>query len=343
MPEPITWSLQVSVGIFVAAALLIGVFGKWLTALADQLADRTGLGEALMGAFFLGAATSTPEIVTSVTAAATNHPELAVSNALGGIATQTVFLAIADLTYRRANLEHAAASSANIMLGTLMLVMLALVLLAGLSPNVAVWGIHPATPILIVAYLYGLRLVFQAQTKPMWVPQKTLETREDRPQAWPLGPGLPALWTRLAVAVGVVGLGGWLVAKAGVGISDATGITETVVGALFTALSTSLPELVTAMAAVHRGALTMAVGGVLGGNAFDSLLTAFSDVAYRQGSVFHAVSDRQTFLVAVGILMTSILLMGLIGREKHGLANIGFGSVLMLVVYLGAMMSLVLA
>ena len=36
--------------------------------------------------------------------------DLAMSNAVGGIAVQTLFLAIADVAYRRANLEHAAAS-----------------------------------------------------------------------------------------------------------------------------------------------------------------------------------------------------------------------------------------
>ena len=77
------------------------------------LADETGLGEAIFGAVLLGSATSIAGITTSVTAAVNALPSLAISNAIGGIAAQTVFLAVADITYRPANLEHAAASAAR--------------------------------------------------------------------------------------------------------------------------------------------------------------------------------------------------------------------------------------
>jgi cation:H+ antiporter len=55
-----------------------------------------------------------------------------------------------------------------------------------------------------------------------------------------------------------------------------------VVGGLFTAVSTSLPELVTSVAAVQQGALTLAVGGIIGGNSFDVMFVAFADIAYRE-------------------------------------------------------------
>lgn len=88
-------SLTINIGLFVVAAFIIAVVGTRMTGIADRLADRTGLGEAMMGAVFLGGSTSLPGIVTSVTAAAQGYPELAISNAIGGIAAQTAFLAIA--------------------------------------------------------------------------------------------------------------------------------------------------------------------------------------------------------------------------------------------------------
>lgn len=39
-------------------------------------------------------------------------------------------------------------------------------------------------------------------------------------------------------------------------------------------------------------------------------------------------------MIGLTMLMVAILLMGLLRREKHGLANIGFESVLVFVVYL---------
>jgi len=128
-------SLPATAGIFLAAAIAIA-FGGWrLANLADRLADRTGMGEAIIGALFLGAVTSQPGIVTSVTAAWHGCAELAVSNAIGGIAVQTLFLAIADLLYQRANLEHAAASLSNLMQGVLLVVLLSIPLIAAATPE----------------------------------------------------------------------------------------------------------------------------------------------------------------------------------------------------------------
>ena len=97
------------------------------------------------------------------------------------------------------------------------------------------------------------------------------------------------------------------------------------------------------MAAVRRGALTLAVGGIIGGNAFDTIFLAFSDVAYREGSIYHAISERQVFLISLTVLLTGLLLLGLLRREKHGVANIGFESFLILVMYFGSFAFLLVA
>ena len=118
-------SLPVGISLFVVAAIVIGLVGTRMCKVTDQLADATGWGEAVVGAVFLGGSTSLSGIVTSVTAASGGHAELAVSNAVGGIAAQTAFLAVADMFYRKANLEHAAASIANLIQGTLLMSLLA--------------------------------------------------------------------------------------------------------------------------------------------------------------------------------------------------------------------------
>jgi cation:H+ antiporter len=63
-------------------------------------------GQAAVGAMFFGVATSLSGIVTTAVAAAADNPELASSNAVGGIAAQTTAIAVADMVYTRSNLEH---------------------------------------------------------------------------------------------------------------------------------------------------------------------------------------------------------------------------------------------
>ena len=334
-----SFSLTIIFIIFFAATLVIALVGTRLTRVADLLADKTGLGEALVGAVMLGAATSLSGIVTSVTAAADGSPELAISNALGGVAAQTAFLALADMSYRNINLEHAAASVANLMQGTLLVTLLAVPLMALASPDINFFGVHPASIVLIAAYLFGIRLISQAEDQPTWDPYDTPETKEDDPdesEEEAEQTSLTRLWVSFLILSALLGVAGFVVARTGIQIAVQTGISATIVGGFLTAIATSLPELVTTIAAVRRGALTLAVGGVIGGNAFDTLFVAFSDFAYRDGSIYHAITDQQVFIVALTILLTGILLLGLLRREKQGIGNIGFESFLTLALYVGA-------
>jgi cation:H+ antiporter len=336
MTEFLSNSLAINICLFLLSALAIAITGTWMIAIAERLAKQTGLGEALMGALFLGFSTSLPGIVTSVTAAASGYPELSISNALGDIAAQTAFLGIADITYLEFNLEYTAATAATLTQGTLLIVLLAIPLLTLAYPSVAFWGVHPASIALVAAYCFGLRLVASAQNKPMWNPQQSGEASIEEPEATELETGsLTGLWLRFILVAAMLGIAGYGLEQTGVYIADATSLSENVVGSLFTAICTSLPELVTAIVAVRRGAFTLAVSNVLGGNSFDVLFLALSDVAYRQGSIYQALTEREVFVLALGILMTAILVLGLLRREKHGIGNIGFESFVVLLLYVG--------
>jgi len=322
-----------AIGLFVLAATVIGIAGTRLSAVGDRLADRTGLGEAFTGAVLLGAATSLPGITASVTAALDGLPTLALSNAIGGIAVQTAFLAIADIAYRRANLEHAAASLPNMMQASLLVMLLAIMLTAMQAPPVTVGGIHPVSPLLVLVYGFGMHMVYRTRETPMWQPRRTAQTRIDEPDEPRGGRALRGLWVEFAITAALVVLAGVVITRAGEVLVVETGLSQTLVGALFIAVATSLPELVTSVAAVRRGALTLAVGGIVGGNAFDTLFAAVADAAYRSGSLYHGATGQEGFLIALTIVMTAVLLLGLLRRERMGIARIGFESFSVLVLY----------
>lgn len=337
------WSFPLSAVMFVVAVLIVTVFGVMMTRVAARLAERTGLGEAIMGALFVGGSTSLPEIATSLTASLSGHADLAISNAIGSVAGQTAFLALADMAHRKANLEHAAASAENLMLAAFVLMMLSIPLLGIALPQAAIGGVHPVSLLMVAAYVQGMRMVSQTHKLPMWLPRRTHETRREVTdgQTREKG-GVPVLWLRFLAAAAMMALAGWLLARTAIPIVRHTGLSETVVGGLLTGIAGSLPELITALAAVRMGALTLAVGDILGGNAFDALIVAFTDWSYPGGSVFAAASRDQVFLLALALLLTAILLMGMLYREKHGIANIGLESFLVLIFYVGGFSALLL-
>jgi cation:H+ antiporter len=341
--NPEDFSLPLTLLLFVGSAIVIALAGSRLTAISDRLADLTGLGEALFGAVLLGATTSLPGSVASITTALAGRADLAVGNAVGGIAAQTAFLVIADIVYRQANLEHAAASVTNLINGALLCALLSLPLLAATGPEISVWGVHPASVLVLILYVFGLKLASATRKAPGWTPVRTVQTREDAPaEDESSARGAWRVWMAFATLAAIVGVAGWIVGVSGIALVGLTGLSETLVGSLFTAVATSLPELVTTVAAVRQGALTLAVGGIIGGNTFDVLFLVFADVAYRQGSIYHAMSEQPLFIISLTILLTAFLLLGLIRRERSGVANIGFESMALLLCYLGGMATLVL-
>lgn len=335
------YGLTGNISIFLIAAGIIGYFGVVMTKVARQLAHDTGMGEAVMGAVFIGASTSLSGITASITAASQGHAELAVSNSLGGIAAQTLFLAVADMFYRKANLEHAAASAENLMMSAFLIVLLAIPLAAFAVPGLSVFSVHPASVLAIGAYIFGVYILTRTHKMPMWYPKRTRDTRFEKepPRRHKRRPQL-LLWGQFLLYSCVVAVSGWILGKTGIAIASETGLSEGIVGGVFTAVSTSLPELVIAVSAVRMGALTLAVGDIIGGNTFDTLFIAASDIAYRQGPIYQDISSNEIFWLAMTIIMTGVLLMGLIHRERHGIANIGMESFLIIVIYAGGLLTL---
>lgn len=208
-------------------------------------------------------------------------------------------------------------------------------------PGLSVFGVHPATVILVIAYVFGVHLLARIHDMPMWLPRRTTDT-----------PVEPAdhhcgrrrhdleLWLRSAGYAAVVALAGWSLAQLAIPLGERTGLSQGVVGGVLTAVSTSIPELVVAITAVRTGALNLAVGDIVGGNAFDTLFIAAADLAYREGSIYAAISSAEQFWLANSMVMTGVLLMGLIYRERHGPGNIGLESVVLLVLYFGGVATL---
>lgn len=324
-------------GIFALAAVVLVLASVQAIRLADIIADRTGLGEAVTGGILLGGATSIAGSVVSVSAALDGDASFAISNGVGGIAVQTLFLAFADMAYRKANLEHTAAEAANLFQAVMLVILLSLPLAALAGPEIAYYGVHPVSVALFLTYAFGARLAANMHARPMWQPTQTSDTRRDDPDP-DHRPEKSALLPTLLFVVLVVVLGacGWIISRVGTELIVRFDLEASLVGALVTAVITSMPELVTTLAAVRRGALQLAVGGIIGGNTFDTLFVVFSDVAYRDGSIYHAIGPQDVYWFTIGLLMTGILLAGLIYRQRRGPARIGVESSLLILVYFGA-------
>ena len=94
----------------------------------------------------------------TVSAALAGQAALAAANALGGIVAQSMFLALADLSYRKGTVQRGAVSQKSTAQLGLVVALLALVIMALGSPT-ATLGVHYTTPLLIGGYLGGVFMI----------------------------------------------------------------------------------------------------------------------------------------------------------------------------------------
>lgn len=319
-----TWALLPSAIALVAMSGVILLAGTRLTRVADVLAERTGLGDAVGGALLLGAVTSLPGNVTVLTGALEGDAGFALSNPVGGIALQTVWLAIADLLYRRSNIERAAADLQNILQAVILLALLAVPVIAYATPGLTLGWIHPLTVFIPIFYGYGLVLLRRMQREPMWrpTPADDVEGHDgagsdgDGGEGRDAGPTTRRLWLSLAGLGLVTGVAGWVVGQAGLGVVAGTGLDSGLVGFTLTTGVSSLPELVVLLTAVRMGQLTLGVGNIIGGNVYDVLMISVADVAYLDGPVYRDAGPTSLVLLGGTMLMTAVLAGGLLMRDR---------------------------
>lgn len=124
-------------------------------------------------------------------------------------------------------------------------------------------------------------------------------------------------------------------------ISQRTHIGQAMIGALLLGATTSLPGIITSVATAGFGYPELSISNAIGGITVQTAFLAFADIAYRGGSLYHAFNDRHVFVMSVAILMTSVLLLGLLKRERHGFGGIGFESTIILLLYAASVVILV--
>jgi cation:H+ antiporter len=105
------------------------------------------------------------------------------------------------------------------------------------------------------------------------------------------------------------------------------------VGTALVALVTSLPELVTTLAALRIGADDMAIGNLFGSNLFNVFALGISDIFYLQGRFLGAIDPAFLLVGMLGLLMTGMALIGNLSRLERRVLFLEIDALLLMVVY----------
>lgn len=331
-------ALWLNLALFAASAMVVWFAGARIARYADALATETGLGHAVMGLLLLAGVTSLPEVAVTLTASATGNAELAVNNLLGSIALQVAILGIADAAIGDDALTSVIPDPVVLLELGLNVLLLSLFAAAVMLGDVGVWGVGAWSIALFAGYVGALWIISKSQgRKPRWV-----AADDGKHQKRPAGDEAGAhaistlVWKTAGCAAAIL-VAGYLLSKTGEAIASQTGIGQSFGGFALVAISTSLPELSTVISSVRLRRYVMAVSDIFGTNLFNIGLIFVVDLAYRGGPVINEIGRFSIFASLLGIVVTTLFLIGLIERRDRTIARMGVDSFAVLAAYLGGL------
>ena len=306
---------------FAASAVVILLSAHFLASSADTVAERTGLGRSFVGVVMLATATSLPELATGISSIALlDSPDLAIGDAFGSNLFNLMIIGLADLYWQNSAQSGpvlAAVSRTSILVAALGAGLIGLATLAiyiySETSATSEWYLSPLTIVLIIGFGLAMLLIYrhdqQSQAAAQGSEPETEAVREHRSLSRAL------LIYALSAAV-VVAAAVWL-ANIGEQIAETMHWEESFVGTQFLAISTSLPEIGTSLAALRLGAPDLAITNVLGSNVFNmGIVLFFDDIAFTDGAIWSAVSTVHILSGLIAVIMTMVVIVGIMSERK---------------------------
>ena len=329
--------------IFLGAAAATWMAGIMLSKTTDALDSRLGLGDDLGGLILLSMAGSLPELAITISAAASGNLGLAAGNLIGGIAIQTMVLLICDFAVGPVRpLTYLVGRLTPVLEGLLVIILVAGVEMGALlKPSTAIAGrVSPASLGIVVIWIVGLYVINRASKDPRWSismpgsrPGRHRHERQQAEQPHPFAESSTVWVAALFGLACAVTLGaGVALEESGNDLANRLGVNGVIFGATVLAFATALPEISSGIAAVRLGDHALAMGDILGGNAFQVCLFLVADLVAGK-PVLPSAGDLNAWLAALGVALTAIYGFGVITRPMRCRFRLGPDSLLALVVF----------
>jgi cation:H+ antiporter len=226
---------------------------------AAASARNLGVPPLLIGLTVVGAATSAPELLVAVIAAARNEPGLAIGNAIGSNIVNIGLVLGCVAIVRPIQLRSATLRREMPALLAVSLLTVSLFLDSRLS---RVDGLVMISGLVIV-------LVWLARLSMRSAPTDPIKQEYEAEIPVNVGMGRAVLW--LVVGLAMLLLGAQLLVDGASDVARQLGVSEVVIGILLIAFGTSLPELAVSLISALKGEYGLAIGNIVGSNIFNML------------------------------------------------------------------------
>ena len=318
---------------FVISLFIIFYCGRKLSLYGDILSDKTGLGKGFIGVILLGAVTSLPELITTISSVKfVKEVDLAWGNILGSNLLNLTVLSFCDVFIKNSEAIRIF-DKGNVLTACFSIIITAIATLGLITGKdfifFKIFSIY--TIFILLIYISGSFILFRNAKKEKNSFNVNNSDSIDK----------DVVSTKKIVLIFIVNA--LLIVTAGISITYAcdeiakiTGLGTTFVGSLFLALATSLPEIVVSVSAIRLGAISMAGGNILGSNFFNVSILGFSDFFYNSGSgsLYTDASHVNLLTSTIFILVTSIIVAGMIYKSDKRFMKFGLDSIIVIILYL---------
>ncbi len=281
---------------FIIVAIVVVIASKRLADDAEIIEQHSSFNPIFMG-LILSAATSLPELVSSLTSISLGNDVTAVSNVLGSNVFNVFALAVFNIIlykqkiFRRVAPETFKTASVAIIMYMLMIGTLLSTQLLGIELLIPKLPIAVTSLIIAGIYAYSIYKSGSESDDIHDVGEKKNLNKEIK---------------EFLILVIINVFASMILAHKAEDIVLATGLSEGIVGAVLVGIATSLPEIITCYALIKKNKNVMAVTSILGSNTFNFLTFVLLD--FTTGHSIYVNLDASIVLFATTGLIFSVLM-----------------------------------
>lgn len=312
--------------VIVLAAIKLAEYG-------DVIALRTGLGGLFVGTLLMAGATSLPEFLTGISSINQDVPDLAAGNIFGSSMFNMFMLAILDLMNQRYRVLRKIAVSHALTASLAILLTGAAVFFIEAEVDLSIGWFGADSLLLIGLYLFGTRIIHTYNRSLGSSVEPSVDDYEGVLPLWRAGLGFMGATLVLIVVTPQM-------VTSATKIAAETGLSTGFVGLALVAIVTSLPEVVTTVAASRIGAFDLAVGNLFGSNIFNIFALGLTDAFYTDGLFLSDLNRDIALSGMLALLLTSMALVGNLSRVERRLIFIEIDALLIMLVYILGLLTL---
>lgn len=293
--------------LLIAGLVILTIAGELLVKGAVAIAFRLKISSLVVGMTVVSLGTSAPELIVSIQAALTGHPDISIGNVVGSnIANLGLVLGVTAIIF-----PILINRNSKIIDWPMMMIASVLFYILILDKQLVFYeGLFFV--IILISFLFWLIKRSRKEGLERAPEDKHPEKERGR-----------KLWRSIMfLAVGSIGLvfgAGWFVDGA-TGIAKYFGVSERIIGLTIVAFGTSIPELVTSGIAAFKKQTDIAIGNLIGSNIFNILAILGITSMITPLTIHEKVLNSDVlWMLGISLLILPLMLLGRKLNFLHGL------------------------